>query len=228
VGVVGAGRARDGARFHGDRVLTDGVVGLIVRGDAELRYGLETCFTLIGPPFRVTRAEPGVLHELDGKPAADVLAAFLGDAWVENALPRGLATLHLESPDDTTPDLLRIDGAERGGPIFIAGALDAGRRLRLALLRGERRPLTAAPRGEADLLLQFESASLRTIAEDDDEVQRSIRDRWSGYPQAAWTGIYGFGEIFGGAGEAPRRRHHLSLLVALSEGPPASRPGGAT
>jgi hypothetical protein len=55
--------------LHGDQVLRDAAVGAAIGSDAPFGVGVRHGWRKVGEPMIVTRAESGVVYELDGKPA---------------------------------------------------------------------------------------------------------------------------------------------------------------
>jgi hypothetical protein len=76
-----AGHRLPGARptlFSGGAVLQDVVLGVAIGSDAPLGVGARHGWRPTGEPMLVTRAAPGRVVELDGRPAADVYRERLG------------------------------------------------------------------------------------------------------------------------------------------------------
>ena len=73
-GVASPGPDRQTFLLHGDKVLTDVVVGAAIGSDAPFGIGVRHGWRKVGEPMIVTRVDEGRVYELDGKPA---LAAYL-------------------------------------------------------------------------------------------------------------------------------------------------------
>jgi hypothetical protein len=84
--VLSGGLAGDGAAFHetlvggNDQPRPQRVVAVGFNGAAvRFGYGSAGGWDAFGPPRQVTRVRDNVLYELDGKPALDLYAHYLGD-----------------------------------------------------------------------------------------------------------------------------------------------------
>jgi hypothetical protein len=64
--------------FYGGTVLTDAVIGIAIGSDAPLGVGVRHGWRPVGDPMLVTRAAPGRVVELDGRPAGEVYRERLG------------------------------------------------------------------------------------------------------------------------------------------------------
>jgi hypothetical protein len=88
--VVGAGvqlfggAAADGWRFertyqlHGDKVLTDAVVGATIASDSPIALSVRHGWRKVGLPMMVTRSSEGRIYSLDDEPAMDVYLRRIG------------------------------------------------------------------------------------------------------------------------------------------------------
>lgn len=80
--VVG-GAAGDQLRFKGTRqmcngvVTSDAVVVLMMHGPLAISSGVSTGYTPLGQSHLVTKAQGAVVHEIDGRPAAELYADYL-------------------------------------------------------------------------------------------------------------------------------------------------------
>ncbi len=234
VRVVGGGSGDDlhfveSFQFAGDRVVQDAVVATALGTHAPAGIGLHHGCAPWGPPMRVTRARGRVVCELDGRPAfaryADAVRALgLGDVpatrFVDFAMlhPLGVPTddgdFVLRSPLQLNDDGSIVccadvpaDGAVRvmlGNRIsLLDAATHAGRDAR-AGLRG----------ADPAVGLVFACVSR-------DMVLRHLRDETSAELAAVRKGLgdgtplfgcLSFGQIGGGAAQAPRY-HSKSIQV---------------
>ncbi len=66
-------------QYANTRVVTGGVVGMLVAGGIKMGIGMGHGFAPISKPRQVTRATANVIFELDDKPAAAVYEEYFGD-----------------------------------------------------------------------------------------------------------------------------------------------------
>lgn len=80
VGGVASGGSRDDgpSLIYGGSVLDDAVIGIAIGSDAPLGVGVRHGWRPVGEPMLVTRAAPGRVLDLDGRPAAEVYRERLG------------------------------------------------------------------------------------------------------------------------------------------------------
>jgi hypothetical protein len=64
--------------IYGSAVLRQAVIGIAIGSDAPLGIGVRHGWRAVGEPMLVTRATPGRVQELDGRPALDVYRERLG------------------------------------------------------------------------------------------------------------------------------------------------------
>jgi hypothetical protein len=83
------GRGDEHGVVYGGSVLRDAVVGVAIGSDAPLGIGVRHGWRAVGEPMLVTRAEPGRVLELDGRPAAEVYRERLGGGDVDDAVVLG-------------------------------------------------------------------------------------------------------------------------------------------
>jgi hypothetical protein len=73
------GHADEHGIVYGGSVLRDAVVGIAIGSDAPLGIGVRHGWSECGDALLVTKAAPGRVLELDGRPAAEVYRELLGD-----------------------------------------------------------------------------------------------------------------------------------------------------
>jgi hypothetical protein len=78
----------DSQYARGD-VLSDAVVALACGGSVTFGVGMQHGFAPISKPWRITRAEDHIVHELDGRPAASVYEDYFGAELLERARGSG-------------------------------------------------------------------------------------------------------------------------------------------
>ncbi len=88
VPLVGGAAAEDSEavpvtyQFAEGRAMTDGLVAVWINSPYPLGIGVDHGWYPIGEPMIVTRAEENVIHELDGRPAAEVYLANRGNDFL--------------------------------------------------------------------------------------------------------------------------------------------------
>ena len=126
VGGVAAGHPDSDARtalVYGASVLRDATIGVAIGSDAPLGVGVRHGWRPVGDPMLVTRATPGRVLELDGRPAAEVYRERVGPSAGEDryvlghplGVQRRVGEAHVRS--------VRLDGAADGS---LEAAVPAG------------------------------------------------------------------------------------------------------
>ena len=83
--VIGGGASgktvgrRPSFQFCNDDVIEDGVALLLLSGEFAFSFAVGTGLRPIGPSGTVTRAEYGLIHEIDGRPAEQFIAGYVDD-----------------------------------------------------------------------------------------------------------------------------------------------------
>jgi small ligand-binding sensory domain FIST len=140
VQIVGGGGSEDGSVgeisvFAGDASSSRAASGVLLRG--PLRATVDVCHAVraVGPTHRVTRAEGSRVHELDGRPAHEVLAAILPAPLRED--PRRVLTSILvglpvaEGGEFVVRHLIAID--PHSGHLTLAARVATGQELFFAV-----------------------------------------------------------------------------------------------
>jgi len=217
-GIGGLPRHGEGASLiYGATILEDAVIGVAIGSDAPLSVGVRHGWRPVGDPMLVTRAAPGRVLELDGRPAAEVYRERLGGPQpveVTLAHPLGMGRRVGEHHVRWVGD----DGAADGS---LSSAIPAGALVWLmeSDLDGVQRATDAACRealdgldGEAArALLIFDCNARLLFLGDavDDEVARILGHAGD----AAVAGLYTYGEIARTRGTAG---FHQQTLVVLA------------
>jgi hypothetical protein len=145
-------------QFHGDQVLSDAAVAIGFHGDFKLGTGVQSGWTPIGLPKKVTRSAGNVLYELNGESALNVYERFLGRhaqklPAVGVEYPLGLVG-QFDSPEECEHLLLRatmsVNRKERS--ISFAGELPEGALVYLTC--GDRASLLDATQKAVDQAMQ--------------------------------------------------------------------------
>jgi hypothetical protein len=215
-----AGHRVFGARptlFHNGGVLQDAVLGVAIGSDAPLGVGARHGWCPSGEPMLVTRAAPGRVVELDGRPAAEVYRERLGGrrpVEVTLAHPLGVqrrigeAHVHWVADDDAADGSLDSSGPA-GAVVWlmesdvdgVTDATDAACGEALDALGGDPARALIAFDCNARLLFLGDAAT--------GEIAR-IAQHADG---AALAGLYTFGEIARTRGSAG---FHEQTLVVLA------------
>jgi hypothetical protein len=75
--------------IYGSAVLQEAVIGIAIGSDAPLGVGVRHGWRPVGEPMLVTRAAPGRVLELDGRPALDVYRERVGPGADDDAVVLG-------------------------------------------------------------------------------------------------------------------------------------------
>ncbi|MFM2431241.1 MAG: hypothetical protein RLZZ511_2454 [Cyanobacteriota bacterium] len=70
-------------QFCDDRVITDGVVGTLMSGTAQIAWAYNHGCEPIGTEYQITKSQRNIIYELDGKPVFDVLRQYLTEDEIE-------------------------------------------------------------------------------------------------------------------------------------------------
>jgi hypothetical protein len=222
VPLVGGGSAhpeQEGSTtlIYGGALLQDGVIGIAIGSDAPIGIGVRHGWRPVGDPLLVTRASPGRVLELDGRPAAEVYRERLGGRQPQEVmlthplgLRRRIGEAHVRFVDD--------DGARDGSLACAlpAGALawvmEADRDAVLAATDAAcAEALAALGDAPARALLVFDCVARLHVLGDaaDDEIARIARHAGD----ATVAGLYTWGEIARTRGSAG---FHQQTLVVLA------------
>jgi hypothetical protein len=219
VGGVGGRRAQPArpSLIYGATVLEDAVIGIAIGSDAPIGVGVRHGWRPVGEPMLVTRAAPGRVLELDGRPAAEVYRERLGGhqpVAVTLAHPLGMQRRVGEAHtrwvgDDGAADRSLDSCVPAGAMVWlmesdadgVKDATDAACRAALDGLGGD----------SALALLAFDCNARLLFLGDGvgDEVARLARHAGD----AALAGLYTFGEIARTRGSAG---FHQQTLVVLA------------
>jgi hypothetical protein len=212
-------------QFYGDRVLEGAAPILLFSGPLAFSFGIDTGWRSVGPRGRVTKSSgPGVVDEIDGKPALAFYQRYLGDGF-QPAFANPLAVYesdsespYLRAPTAHDPDT---------GAVSVAGFLPEGAEVQLTvaateeIFDGARSALKQAvdrypsPRDpEAAVIFSCAIRKYLLGTRTGDEFQILSEDLGGAVPVC---GFYSFGEIapFDAGGEI---RFHNETLVAILMG----------
>jgi hypothetical protein len=216
-------------QYCDDQVMSDGVCAALLRGGAweiEVSHGCE----MVGLEHRVTRAEGGIVMEVDGRPAWDVLREVLEEDGKERLEGLDVSQLcfgvQLERPDTSgygdhvirVP--VRLDS--EAGHLFFAGELPVGAQIQLARRDASRvceTALASAQRirqrraGQApSLVLQFDCTGRGRLLfgnKSNEELMKPLQQVFG--ETIPWLGFHSYGEIAPLGGEATF--HNLTVVL---------------
>jgi hypothetical protein len=134
---IAGGTSGDGGKFVqswqflGDQILSDAAVAIGFCGDFTLGTGVESGWSPIGLPKKVTRAEGNILYELNGESALEVYERFLGRharnlPAVGVEYPLGLIAPDQGSDDDAMLLRATMSVDREAGAIRFAGEIPEG------------------------------------------------------------------------------------------------------
>jgi hypothetical protein len=224
VGGLAGHRAHGGrpALLFGGEVLDASVIGVAIGSDAPIGVGVRHGWRPVGEPLLVTRAAPGRVLELDGRPAATVYRERLGgDPAVPVAVevtlthPLGMQRRHGEAharwvDDDGTDDGSLAGVVPAGALVWLMESDAAG--VTAATDAAAREALDALGDDAALALIAFDcNARLRVLGEDGARGEVARLAAHAG--DAALAGFYTFGEIARTRGTAG---FHQQTLVVLA------------
>jgi hypothetical protein len=203
--------------IFGGEILHDAVIGVAIGSDAPFGVGVRHGWRPVGDPMLVTRAAPGRVLELDGRPAAAVYRERLGGRQpveVTLAHPLGMCRRVGEAHvrwvgDDDAPDGSLRSSVPAGALVWlmesdvdgVQQATDAACRAALDGLGGE--PALALLVLDCNARLLFLGDGVT------DEVDRVVEHAGG----AAVAGLYTYGEIARTRGAAG---FHQQTLVVLA------------
>jgi len=153
--------------YHGDKVLTDVVVGVGLYGKFAYGFGIKHGWEPVGLPLKVTKADGVMLQEVDNKPALKVYEDYFGkDATelVKEPLARMAYTYPIGLTVEGSDELLIRDPviANEKGEISMAAAIPQGTTIRLMI--GDREKAIAAAKTASEVALsQLDGASPKFI-----------------------------------------------------------------
>ena len=132
--VVGGGAGRDdlgatGAtyQFRNERVESTAAAILLLAGDVAVSSAVGTGWTVLGPSGVVTKAQYGLIEEIDGRPAEQFLRGYI-DVSARSAPGNPLAVHDADSDDWYLRVVL---GADERGALRIPGGVSVGATVQL-------------------------------------------------------------------------------------------------
>lgn len=216
--------------LHNGEFAIGGAAGFALYGPVEVASAARSGYVPIGSPKVITKIDGTAILELDGKPALDVYAEYVGPRWHENVnttteFPLGVVDgpLGTQKQSDGLIKLVRavfrVD-KERGA-LILGGDLSLGATVRVLraesndVLRGaeEATDLALAQLGnKPDLALIFSCLSRRAVL--GPRFREECRAAFSRLPEETpKCGFYTFGELSPLAGVT--MHHESTFTIAL-------------
>jgi len=221
-------------QYCDDEVISGGVSYALLSGKARAGWAISHGCILIGGERIVTRSEGSVIHEIDGKPAVEVLKEYLPEGaltddrdWMRYATSLSLsfkAPSYMKDEEYVVRGVPAVKMAD--GSIAVQTEVQEGTSIWFSS-RDKDKVATGLDRMAAQikeqlggekpkLVFQFECATRgKMMFRDQEKLQILKRFRQSLDPDAPWAGYYCAGEI--GPVEE-HNNHHLytSVVLALS------------
>ncbi len=214
------------AEFHGEEVLRDTVVALLIQGDFHASCGVGSGWLPIGEAHLVTKSSGHIVQEIEGRPAIDVYRDYWGELPADSLGEFPIA-VYPDGPDAAY--YLRASlGHDASGAIRFAGDVSEGASVRITevlpegILEGSAGAIVAAfgrYRGSRpELAFAFSCAARKWVlgtqaAQDCDSLVDGLQR--FGVPDLALAGGYYFGEIAHASSEGGARLHNESCVAVI-------------
>ncbi len=200
-------------QYHNDRIVSDGVAWALLSGGAQIAWAVNHGCVPVGIEHKVTRCEGNVIHEIDGKPALEILKDYLTDDELEDWAKATLTfSFGLEAPghmqdydkyviramtggkDDATGSVTIQTEVSEGTSIWVT------RRDHEKLANGVDRVAeeikTQLGEEPAKLVFQFDCAGRGKVFLREQQKLRLLETlRGQIGPDVPWLGFYTYGEF---------------------------------
>jgi hypothetical protein len=221
-------------QYCDDEVISGGVSYALLSGKAQASWAISHSLIPIGGERKVTRSEGSVIHEIDGKPAVEVLKEYLPEGaladdrdWLRYAISLALcfkAPSYMKDEEYVVRGVPTVRMAD--GSIAVQTEVQEGTSIWFSS-RDKQKVATGLDRMAAQikeqldgekpkLVFQFECATRgKDMLREQEKLQFLRHIRRSVDPEVPWAGYYCAGEI--GPVEE-HNNHHLytSVVLALS------------
>jgi len=221
-------------QYCDDEVISGGLSYALLSGKAQASWAISHSVIPIGGERKVTRSKGNVIHEIDGKPAVEVLKEYLPEHaladdrnWMDHANSLALcfrAPSYMKDEEYVVRGVPAVKLAD--GSIVVQTVVQEGTSIWFSS-RDKQKVATGLDRMAAQikeqldgdqpkLVLQFECATRGKDMFREQEKLQVLRQFWRSVdPDVPWAGFYCAGEI--GPVEE-RNNHHLytSVVLALS------------
>jgi hypothetical protein len=221
-------------QYCDDEVITDGVSYALLSGKAQTSWAVSHGLIPLGGARTVTRSKGNVIHEIDGKPAVEVLKEYLPEQalvedrdWMHYAVSLALcfkAPSYMKDEEYVVRGVPGIRMAD--GSITVQTEVPEGtsiwfssrdkEKMTTGLDRMARQIKDQLGGEKPKLVFQFECMTRgKTMLREQEKLQVLKQFRQSVSPEAPWTGFYTIGEI--GPVEEHNNQHlFTSVVLALS------------
>src|SRR5215203_5711870 len=221
-------------QYCDDEVITDGVSYALLSGEAQVSWAISHGLIPLGGARTVTRSQGNVIHEIDGKPAVEVLKEYLPEHalvedrdWMHYAVSLALCFKAPSYMKDEEYVVRGVPGVRMAdGSITVQTEVPEGTSLWFSS-RDKEKMTTGLDRmsrqikeqlgGEKPkLVFQFECMTRgKTMLREQEKLQLLKQFRQSVGPEAPWAGFYTIGEM--GPVEEHNTQHlFTSVVLALS------------
>jgi hypothetical protein len=221
-------------QYCDDEVISGGVSYALLSGKAQASWAISHSVIPIGGERKVTRSKENVIHEIDGKPAVEVLKEYLPEHaladdrnWMDYANSLALcfkAPSYMKDEEYVVRGVPAVKMAD--GSIIVQTEVQEGtsiwfssrdkEKLASGLDRMSQQIKEQLGGEKPELVFQFECATRGKMMFRDQEKSKILEQfRQSLDPDTPWAGFYTAGEI--GPVEEHNLRHlYTSLVLALS------------
>jgi hypothetical protein len=212
-------------QYCDDEVISGGISYALLSGKAQASWAISHSVIPIGGERKVTRSKGNVIHEIDGKPAVEVLKEYLPEHaladdrdWMDYANSLALcfrAPSYMKDEEYVVRGVPAVKMAD--GSIMVQTEVPEGTSIWFSS-RDKEKLATGLDRMAAqikeqlggekpELVFQFECATRGKMMLREQEKLRYLRQfRRSVDPDVPWAGYYTWGEI------GPVEEHNLSHL----------------
>jgi hypothetical protein len=219
-------------QYCDDEVISGGVSYALLSGEAQASWAISHTVIPIGGERKVTRSQGNVIHEIDGKPAVEVLKEYLPEGaladdrdWMDYAVSLALcfrAPSYMKNEEYVVRGVPAVKMAD--GSIIVQTEVQEGTSIWFSS-RDKEKLATGLDRMAAQikeqlggqnpkLVFQFECATRgKDMLREQDKLQFLRHFRRSVDPEVPWAGYYCAGEI--GPVEE-HNNHHLYTAVVLA------------
>ena len=229
VALVGGGAARHdlssanpGLQFCDERVVQDGIAVMLFSGPIAWSTAIGTGWRTIGAKGGVTRSDPGAIHEVDGRPAAEFLARYL-DVTGPASYGNPLAVVDAEGAGSYLRAIVGSDPVS--GTVQVIGTVPVGATIQLTtadtddILAGTAAALARAtadfPTGSTPEAALIFSCAVRQFLLGS-RTQEEARLARTGYgPSMPVAGMYCYGEVGPIEGTTTSRFFQESFVALL-------------